>query len=63
MKEKESIEETKELWGEIEKSGKSKRQFLASPAGKKWVAKGYLYDCPLCEYARDKKDISSSGRY
>ena len=49
-----AIKECKELWGEIEKSGETKYEFLNSPAGKKWLDKNYFGNCPLCEYAGSK---------
>ncbi|KKN78470.1 hypothetical protein LCGC14_0350020 [marine sediment metagenome] len=51
MTKREAIRECKGLWKEIERSGKSKWEFLESPAGKKWKDKDYTSDCPLCEYS------------
>lgn len=48
---KEAIKECKELWKEIEESGKTKYGFLNSPDGARWLAKHYWGSCPLCEYA------------
>lgn len=50
---REAVRECKRLWKEIGKSGLSKQNFLASPAGDKWIAKNYQNDCPLCHYAGD----------
>ncbi len=46
---REAIRECKRLWKEIGKSGLRKGSFLCSPAGKKWLDKGYQDNCPLCE--------------
>ena len=50
MTKREAIKECKELWKEIKKSGETKYGFLNSPGGKKWLAKDYHGNCPLCEY-------------
>ena len=55
MNKREAIRACNELWKEIEKSGLSKKNFIRSPAGEKWEAKKYQYDCPLCEYVKDKE--------
>ena len=47
---KKAISECKELWKEIEESGKDKYDFFHSPDGEKWVEKDYQLGCPLCEY-------------
>ena len=52
LSEKQAISECKKLWNEIEASGLSKFDFLASPEGKVWKDKNYRADCPLCGYAR-----------
>ncbi len=49
---REAIRECKRIWKKIGKSGLDKYAFLDSPNGKKWLAKGYECDCPLCEYAK-----------
>lgn len=49
-----AIRECKELWAEIEKSGKSKKEFLDTLEGKKWEGKKYDSECPLCEYGRNQ---------
>ncbi len=51
MTKREAIRECKELWKEIEESGKTKYGFLGSPSGKKWRDKDYRSSCPLCEYS------------
>ncbi len=48
---REAIRECKELWGEIEKSRLSKSGFLNSKDGEKWLKKGYVCNCPLCDVA------------
>ncbi len=48
-----AIRECKRMWlgkNGIKESGLSKFAFLDSPDGKKWEDKGYVNDCPLCEY-------------
>ena len=54
MTRKEAVRECKLLWEEIEESGLSKLNFLASPAGVKWFDKEYQDNCPLCNYVADK---------
>ena len=54
MTKRQAIKECKELWGEIEKSGKTKYGFLDSPAGAKWLAKDYESNCSLCDYAKSE---------
>ncbi len=49
MNRRTAIRECKQLWGEIEKSGLGKLEFLDSPDGEKRRAKDYLNHCPLCE--------------
>jgi len=41
-----AIKEAKQLWAEIEESGKCKTNFLHSPEGMKWIRKGYMCYCP-----------------
>ncbi len=48
---REAIRECKRIWKEIGESGLDKDAFLESPNGKKWLAKSYECNCPLCEYA------------
>ncbi len=52
MNRKQAIKECKLLWAEIEQSGMSKMGFFDSLNGQTWEAKGYVSDCPLCNYIK-----------
>jgi hypothetical protein len=52
LTEKLAIEETKELWRDISKSGLNKYDFLHNTSkGHVWLNKTYNYACPLCTLA------------
>ena len=51
-----AIAECQKLWREIKASGLSKADFLNTPAGRLWVRKYYMANCPLCEYDTRCKD-------
>ena len=53
MNKRKAISECKKVWKEIKESRLSKEDFLETPAGRKWIDKGYANNCPLCEYASD----------
>ena len=51
--ETQAIRECKKLWAEVAESGLSKGEFLDTESGEKWVKKGYVVACPLCQYVKN----------
>ena len=61
LTEAQAIKECQELWAEIAKSGLSKFDFFDSERGRKWRAKQYQDDCPLCQYVEENSGEEDEG--